>query len=67
MTDSDIVLSELYIDVNKKSYDDLGFMRFGYLSLAASLLSTKILENGKKVCLTCLLAGLEFKNAKVHS
>jgi len=39
---------ELYIDVNKKSYDDLGFMRFGYLSLAASLLSTKILENGKK-------------------
>ena len=51
MTD-DIVLSELYVDVNKKSYDDLGFMRFGYLSLAASLLSTKILENGKKVCLT---------------
>ena len=49
MTD-DIVLSELYIDVNKKSYDDLGFMRFGYLSLAARLLSTKILENGKKVC-----------------
>ena len=50
MTDNDIVLSELYVDVNKKSYDDLGFMRFGYLSLAASLLSTKILENGKKVC-----------------
>ena len=67
MTDNDIVLSELYIDVNKKSYDDLGFMRFGYLSLAASLLSTKILENGKKVCLICLPAGLEFKNAQVHS
>ena len=67
MTDNDIVSSELYVDVNKKSYDDLGFMRFGYLSLAASLLSTKILENGKKVCLTCLPAGLEFKNAQVHS
>ena len=66
MTDNDIVLSELYIDVNKKSYDDLGFMRFGYLSLAASLLSTKILENGKKVCLTCMLAGLVCKDAQVH-
>ena len=41
--------TDLYIDDGRKSYDDLGFMRYGYLSLAASLFSKKIVENGKKV------------------
>ena len=47
--ENNIVPTDLYIDVGKKSYEDLGFMRYGYLSLASSLFSRKILENGRKV------------------
>ena len=50
MTERGTVPTDLYIDVGKKTYGDLGFMRYGYFSLAASLFSKKIVENGKKVC-----------------
>jgi len=48
---------DLYIDDGRKSYDDLGFMRYGYLSLAASLFSKKIVENGKKAVMELNVGG----------
>ena len=41
--------TDLYIDVGKKSYIDLGLRRYGFFALAASLLSRNILDNGRKV------------------
>jgi len=55
--EGDFFDGDLYIDVGKKSYGDLGFMRYGYFSLAASLFSKKIVENGKKAVMELNVGG----------